>query len=295
MPGTVNTHTGGGATLPRHRDYYISSADLIIRVEDTLFRVHRYFFVRDSAYFQERLPCPPPPGDRSKGSSDRNPLVLPNTSKVEFERLLWVFYNPKYSLYDANVEEWSSVLKLANQWDFVEVKALAVRKLQRLSIDSIQKILLYRKHEVHRVHLQEALTELTIREKPINADEGRELGLETLVQLADARERARAPLSPTPSPSPGNGHPRPPVTHTGTRLDDVIKDAFNLTPSPTVPRIPTGRDTRADSTQSSPQSDWSDSFLHNSSEGHTNGFASSYVNGTSHTPASDGVPRNFQI
>ena len=152
------------------------------------------------------------------------------------------------------------------------MKALAVRKLQFLTIDPIQKILLYRKHAVHRVHLQEALTELTIREKPINADEGRELGLETLVQLADARERARAPLSPTPSPSLGNGYPRPPVTHTGARLDDVIKDAFNLTPSSTVPQIPTGRNTRADSTQSSPQSDWSDSFLHNSSEG---GFADS--------------------
>lgn len=286
MPGTtVNTNTGVGATLPRHRNYYITSADLIIRVEDTLFRVHRYLLIRDSAYFRERLPLLPPPGDQSKGSSERNPFVLFNTSKVEFERLLWVFYNPKYSLYDVDVEEWTSILKLANQWDFVEAKALAVRKLQVLSIDPIQRILLYRKHAVHSVHLQGAFTELTIRDIPINADEGRELGLETVVQLADARERARAPLSP--SPSPGNGHPRSPVTYTGAQLDDMIKDAFNLTPSSTVPRIPTGRNTRVDSTQSSPQSDWSDSFLHNSSEGH------SHVNGTSHTPAPNG--RNFQI
>ena len=146
---------------------------------------------------------------------------------------------------------------------------MAVRKLQVLSIDPIQRIILYRKHEVHRVHLQGAFTELTIRDKPINADEGRELGLEIVVQLADARERARAPLYP--SSSPGNGHPRSPVTHTGAQLVDMIKDAFNLTPPSTVPRISTGT-ARADSTQSSAQSDWSDSFLHNSSEG---GFADS--------------------
>ena len=207
--------------------------------------------------------------------------MLSNTSKVEFERLLWVFYNPyvavdtpfslplifrcrKYSLYEADVEEWTSVLKLANQWDFVEVKALAVRELQRLSMDPLQRILLYRKYAVNGVHLQKAFTELTIREKRITVDEGRELGLETMVQLADARERARAPVSP------GNrsGDPHSPVTHTETQLDDIVKDTFKLTASSsTMPQTPTGRNTRADSTQSSPRSDWSGSFIHSSSEG----------------------------
>jgi hypothetical protein len=149
------------------------------------------------------------------------------------------------------------------------VKALAVRELQLLSIDAIRRILLYRKYAVNGVHLQRAFTELTIRDEPITVDEGRELGLETVVQLADARERARAPISP------GNrsGDPHSPVTHTGAQLDDIVKDAFKLMAPSITPRTPTGRNPRADSTQSSPQSDWSGSFIHNSSDG---GFVDSF-------------------
>ena len=64
------------------------------QVEDTLFRIHRYFLTRDSAYFRTQLPHPPSPGDSFKGSSDNNPLVLEGALKVDFERFLWVFYNP---------------------------------------------------------------------------------------------------------------------------------------------------------------------------------------------------------
>lgn len=67
----------------------------IQQVEDVLFRVHRYFFGRDSSYFRLKLPQPSSPGDSSlKGSSDNNPLVLDDVLKVDFERFLWVFYNP---------------------------------------------------------------------------------------------------------------------------------------------------------------------------------------------------------
>lgn len=132
-------------------------------------------------------------------------------------------------------------------------------------MDPIPRILLYRKYAVNRGHSLGAFTELTIRDQPINNDEGQELGLETVVQLADARERARAPVSP------GNrsGVPRSPVAHTGPQLDNIIKEAFKLTTSSTVPQTPTGQNTCSDSnsSQSSPHSDYSDSFMHNLSEG----------------------------
>lgn len=209
--------------------------------------------------------------------------MLPNISKAEFDRLLWVFYNPyvttyasfslplifscrRYSLYDANVEEWTTVLKLASQWDFVEVKALAIRELQARPIGPLQRILLYREYAVNEAHLHQAFTELAVRDESLNMDEGRLLGLETVLQLADARERARAPISP------GNrsGGPRSPATHTGAQLDEIIKDAFKLTTSSTVPGIPTRQNTHADSdtsAESSPQSDSSGTFFHDPSEG----------------------------
>ena len=97
----------------RSVDYYITGGDVVFRVcasvidrhvspqrvshsqvESTIFRVHRYFFTRDSAFFREKLPHPPPPGEFTKGSSDNNPFILEDTLRIDFERLLWVFYNP---------------------------------------------------------------------------------------------------------------------------------------------------------------------------------------------------------
>jgi hypothetical protein len=117
MPGATsnaNTTSSVDTTARHHRDYYITGADLVIsvrgfpieyravnktvcqQVENTLFRVHRYFFLRDSAYFREKVPQPPSPPDLSSGpgSSDKLPLILDDASKVDFQRLLWVFYNP---------------------------------------------------------------------------------------------------------------------------------------------------------------------------------------------------------
>jgi hypothetical protein len=114
MPGATAKSNSSTNNPPHHSQYYITGADLIVlvrgfpieyrvialselesqQVEDTLFRIHRYFLTRDSAYFRSKLPHPPSPGDSSKGSSDNNPLPLEDALKVDFERFLWVFYNP---------------------------------------------------------------------------------------------------------------------------------------------------------------------------------------------------------
>lgn len=119
MDSTASSKQGNQRII-RHADYYIHGGDIIFRVrgfmisivscrvpimtrlqvEDTLFRVHRFFFTRESAFFRSKLPHPPPPGEFTKGSSDVHPLVLEGTLEVDFERFLWVFYNPSvYSFY----------------------------------------------------------------------------------------------------------------------------------------------------------------------------------------------------
>ena len=208
--------------------------------------MHRYFFLRDSAYFREKLPQPPSPSDLNtgRGCSDKFPLILDDASKVDFERLLWVFYNPyvaihivlsldlihrhrKYSLYYASVEEWTSILRLAHQWDFIEVKELAVRELQALSIAPLEKIVLYQKYAVKKDLLQPAFIALAIRDEPITLDEGRELGLETALRLAEARETARSPVFTGKK----LGNPKSPVYLAGVELDRLIEDVFDLRPS----------------------------------------------------------------
>ena len=50
--------------------------------------------MRESALFRSKLPQPPSPGDSLREPSDNNPLVLDDALQVDFERFLWVFYNP---------------------------------------------------------------------------------------------------------------------------------------------------------------------------------------------------------
>jgi hypothetical protein len=135
----------------------------------------------------------------------------------------------KYSLYDASVDVWTSILKLAHQWDFIEVKALAVRELESLQIPPLSKIVLYQTYAIDRKLLQPALTALTMRDEPLTIEEGRDLSLETALELARAREIARAPVF-----SSKKSGPRSPVNLAGVELDALIKDIFRL-PSSTEP------------------------------------------------------------
>ena len=209
-------------------------------MENNLFRVHRYFFTRDSPFFLDKLPHPPPPGEFSKGASDNNPFILENTLKVDFEHLLWVFYNEyvrnfsfsmfsnvyfrKYSIYEADVDVWSSILKLAHQFEFVEVKAFALRELEQREMPALDKIILYHNHDIDRNLLLAAYTALTVRDEPISIDEGYQLGLEFALRLAQAREIARSPVFSGRKA----GTTRSPISITGPELDALINRLFNL-------------------------------------------------------------------
>ncbi|KAH9072814.1 hypothetical protein EDB83DRAFT_2312973 [Lactarius deliciosus] len=121
-------------TVPvtRHRSYFIHEADVTFKVEDYVFRVHKYFFTRESSYFRrlfepsQFLVQDPP------GSSEANPIILEGISSDAFACFLWVFYNPKYSIYDATPGQWSSILGLAQKWGFRDVELLYAPKLHGL-------------------------------------------------------------------------------------------------------------------------------------------------------------------
>ncbi|KAI9465152.1 hypothetical protein BJY52DRAFT_1220856 [Lactarius psammicola] len=268
MNSTATIPNQNGQRIVRHAEYYIHGGDVIFRVDNNLFRVHRYFFTRDSAFFRDKLPHPPPPGEFTKGSSDNNPLVLEDVTIVDFERFLWVFYNPKYSLYDANVDEWTSILKLSHLWAFTEVKTLALRELERLEIPPLDKIVMWR------------TPALTVRAEPITIEEGRELGLETALQLARARELARSSASGKKLQSP--------VKLAEAELELLIRDLFQLptsdgssggrTPVVTATNLSPGTQTNSNPLQG--LGDAPKGVANGYANGAPNGSANVHVNGT---------------
>ena len=130
----------------------------------------------------------------------------------------------KYSLYDATIEEWTSILKLAHQWDFFGVKDLALRELEQLVIPPLQKIVIYHSYAIDRSLLHAAYTAFAVRDEPITMEEGQELGLDTVIQLVRAREFVRAPATGGKRVKDA----RSPVNVAGAELDALIRDIFRL-------------------------------------------------------------------
>ena len=126
------------------------------------------------------------------------------------------------SIYNASIEEWESILRLAHRWQFHKVKAFAVRHLENIPMDAVQRVVLYVDNGVDRSLLIPPYAELTIRESPISLQEGRQLGIVTALRLAQAREIARSPQSP-------KGHRiTSPVSAVGPDLDSLIKNVFEV-------------------------------------------------------------------
>ena len=62
-----------------------------LQVEDRLFRVHRYFLVRESLLFQDMFPLPS--GDiAAEGQDDHYPVCLPEVKKQEFVSFMRFLY-----------------------------------------------------------------------------------------------------------------------------------------------------------------------------------------------------------
>ncbi|KAI0254407.1 hypothetical protein BJV78DRAFT_1280015 [Lactifluus subvellereus] len=210
-------------TVPvmRHKSYFIHEADVTIRVESYIFRIHRFFLIRESAYFRLRLSAPTLPGQDPPGSSESNPLVLDDATPDAFACFLWVFYNPKYSVYNATAEQWSSILDLSQKWGFKDVEWLCIRELEKLDLSPVDRIQIYQRFNLDDTLLLDCYESLTTRDEPIGVDEGVKLGLRTSLQIARAREVSRGP---------DTGGPRTPsaVQLKGPDLRLLISDIFQF-------------------------------------------------------------------
>lgn len=111
--------------------------------------------------------------------------------------------------------------------------------MEGLQIPALQKIALYQTYGVDRNLLQAAFMALTVRDEPLVFEEAQELGLETFVQVALARETARTPRRV--------GNPRSPVNLAGVELDALINSIF----FPSLPGAAGGHTTNTSQTSTS--------------------------------------------
>ncbi|KAG6893515.1 hypothetical protein C0992_009699, partial [Termitomyces sp. T32_za158] len=213
--------------LQRHPDYYLSGGDVHFVAENQLFRVHRYFFERESSVFRDKIRLPPTPG-LCAGSCESQPVaIILDVTAAEFEKLLGVFYNSKYSLFDWTVEDWTTILELSQKWDFGEVRNLAIRELEKLTIPLIERITLYQRFKVDRDLLIPLYGILCRRPEALNEEESEAIGMKTTVLIFRVREQLRA------QPSNGGMSPLPSQVD-DTHIHHILRSLLDASPvSPT--------------------------------------------------------------
>jgi hypothetical protein len=86
-------------------------------------------------------------------------------------------------------EEWTSVLHLSSRWEFDDIRALAIREIERYPLNSVDKIVLSRQFDITSMWTLRAYTELCERSEPLTDHEALALGLQTTVRVSQLRER----------------------------------------------------------------------------------------------------------
>ncbi|KAF5390234.1 hypothetical protein D9757_002956 [Collybiopsis confluens] len=185
-----------------------------------LFKIHRYFLERESTKFQELLSRPPATGQATIGSLN-NPVVL-NVTSEEFQQFLWIFYNPVYSYEEAKLGDWATILTVACRFKFPEVKKLAVRHLEQIDLDLVERISLYQECNADEDLLIPLYSQLCAREKTLSLAETHKLGYETAVMVFQAREHLRSPSDRGKSPLPDDIEEE----EVEDTIRDLMKDLF---------------------------------------------------------------------
>ncbi|KAJ7841033.1 hypothetical protein B0H13DRAFT_2210127 [Mycena leptocephala] len=204
--------------LQRFEDYYLLGGDLYCIAENKLFRVHRYFFERESTFFKAQLAIPATPGAPRIGTTDDTAVLLDNVRSADFAQLLWVFYNPKYSLYDATVEDCSVDLTLTDLNGSVDCTFSSPASLAEICLNTV--IVLYHKFAVDQSYLIPRYVALCERPELPTVEEGIRLRMQTVISLIRARECAR-------NQATSGGRSLSPATLGGTELTEIIKDHFD--------------------------------------------------------------------
>lgn len=95
-----------------------------------------------------------------------------------------------YSYKTTSLEEWTSILALADKWSFDAISGVAIEGLGTSTLDNISKIVhAHRLTNMNRPWVVAALRAVCARKEPLSYEEGRRIDFRTFVKIATARER----------------------------------------------------------------------------------------------------------
>ncbi|KAF5322918.1 hypothetical protein D9619_002048 [Psilocybe cf. subviscida] len=207
------------------RKYAFNDASVAFKVEQTLFKVHRSFFERHSNYFRRIL------AGYSYASS--NPVSLPDVKKLDFERLLSIFYPSDLSKPDiTTLKGWLAVLALSQKWEMDQIKRLCVRHIGHLAWP-MEKVIIAHKYDLHNAGpswLFAAYKEVCTRSVPLPLRDAEQLSMEIVVSIWEVQHEVSTMRLRGES-----------IETTEKRVEELVKEKFGHFEADTPPTTPTGR------------------------------------------------------
>ncbi|KAF9073186.1 hypothetical protein BDP27DRAFT_1400351 [Rhodocollybia butyracea] len=122
---------------------------------------------------------------------DDNPILLQSILRSDWERLLNVLMHKTYldPPLDFKMVDWISVLKLSTLWEMDVIRAIAIKKIDRLNLDNpARKVNLAREYKIPDYCLP-SLSQLIMRSASLSFQDLKWLGPECALNVASIRER----------------------------------------------------------------------------------------------------------
>jgi hypothetical protein len=175
-------------STPRN-PFYFNDSQVVLKVEQKIYKIHRHFLVRESEFFQDLFSLPQGDSANVEGV-DENPICVPDTPTKEFENLLRFFYFGMHDDYRPAVDDWIAMLYISTRLTFPRVRERAIKEItSRLEeIDPFDLIGLAVKYDVQQ-WLKPAYRRIVTRSKLITHAEAEKISFPMAVMLMRSREQ----------------------------------------------------------------------------------------------------------
>ncbi|KAG2006357.1 hypothetical protein CC2G_002678 [Coprinopsis cinerea AmutBmut pab1-1] len=198
MPDSTTAVSARSNQLSRHPVYNKTGADLFVFIQPTLFCVHFYHFQDHARKFFFDGTADVTPAQlanlTNRWNTEDSAYIPERLTAEDFENFLWVFYNPTIGVFEASVDKWVCILKLAWRWGGSGIVQLAVDKIKEKE-DTLPLVELFLKvRDAARTHAYSVrlFARLAMRDTRPTPEEKKLLGDSTTIMLYELRDILRS-------------------------------------------------------------------------------------------------------
>ncbi|TDL20010.1 hypothetical protein BD410DRAFT_706556, partial [Rickenella mellea] len=152
------------------------------KVEDTLYKLPRAYFEKNSEYFQTAFAQFKFNNSGPGLTLDERPFIL-NVKRKDFDSFLKVFLSQLANGELPNSDDLVSAMRLSHIWGMGGIRTNIIKELWHHSVDPVTKITLA------ITWLLQPCMELATRDEPLSVAEAEELGWQFAVKMGGVRER----------------------------------------------------------------------------------------------------------